>query len=255
MLSVIYAECHLCWASSMLSIIYAECHLCWVSSMLSIIYAECHLCWVSFMLSVIYAECHLCWVSSMLSVIYAECHLCWVSSMWAISLFIVHVLGTVKRKECWIKWHYRSILPWHEASFLIAERDNTSCINMYVPLLSFSFFSFLDVCGLNHRHLRKKDCSLFLIVPKRKACWIPWHFRSILPWHEVSFLIAERDNNSCINMYVWLLSLSFLDVCGLNHRHLRKKDCSLFLIVPKRKACWMSWHYRSILPWHEASFV
>jgi hypothetical protein len=34
--------------------------------MLSVIYAECRLCWVSFMLSVIYAE--LCWVLFMLSV-------------------------------------------------------------------------------------------------------------------------------------------------------------------------------------------
>jgi len=38
--------------------------------MLSVIYAECHLCWVSFMLSVIYAECHLCYASFMLSVTY-----------------------------------------------------------------------------------------------------------------------------------------------------------------------------------------
>ncbi len=36
--------------------------------MLSVIYAECHLCSVSFMLSAIYAECHLCSVSFMLSV-------------------------------------------------------------------------------------------------------------------------------------------------------------------------------------------
>jgi hypothetical protein len=36
--------------------------------MLSVIYAECHLCWVSFMLSVIYAECHYAECR------YAECH-------------------------------------------------------------------------------------------------------------------------------------------------------------------------------------
>ncbi len=36
--------------------------------MLSVIYAECHLCRLSFMPSVIYAECHLCRVSFMLSV-------------------------------------------------------------------------------------------------------------------------------------------------------------------------------------------
>jgi hypothetical protein len=41
--------------------------------MLSVIYAECHLCSVLFMLSVIYAEYHLCLVSFMLNVIYAEC--------------------------------------------------------------------------------------------------------------------------------------------------------------------------------------
>jgi hypothetical protein len=33
--------------------------------MLSVTYAECHLCWVSLMLSVTYADCHLCWVSLM----------------------------------------------------------------------------------------------------------------------------------------------------------------------------------------------
>jgi hypothetical protein len=55
----------------MLTVIYAECHLCWVSFMLSVIYAECHLCWVSFMLGVIYAECRLCWVP-----------LCWMSLSW-----------------------------------------------------------------------------------------------------------------------------------------------------------------------------
>ncbi len=81
MLSVIFAECHLCWVSFMLSVIYAGCHLCWVSFMLSFLYAECHLCWVSFMLSVIYAECHLCWVSFVLNVIYAKYHLCWVSQI------------------------------------------------------------------------------------------------------------------------------------------------------------------------------
>jgi hypothetical protein len=35
----------------MLSVIYAECHLCLVSFMLRVIYAECY-----------YAECHLCCV-------------------------------------------------------------------------------------------------------------------------------------------------------------------------------------------------
>ncbi len=91
MLSVIHAECHLCWASFILSVIYAECHLCWVSFMVSVIYGECHLCRVSFMLSVIYAECHLCWVSFMLSVIYSECHLCWVSFMLSVIILSVVV--------------------------------------------------------------------------------------------------------------------------------------------------------------------
>jgi hypothetical protein len=36
----------------MLSVTYAECHLCWVSHMLSVSYAECHLCWVSLILTV-----------------------------------------------------------------------------------------------------------------------------------------------------------------------------------------------------------
>jgi hypothetical protein len=47
----------------MLSVIYAECHLRYVSSMLSVIYAVCHnkvhYAGVSVQ-SVIYAECHLC---------------------------------------------------------------------------------------------------------------------------------------------------------------------------------------------------
>jgi hypothetical protein len=55
MLSVIYAQWHLC-VSFMLSVIYAECH-----------YAECHLC------SVIYAECPLC--SFKLIIVYAQGHL------------------------------------------------------------------------------------------------------------------------------------------------------------------------------------
>jgi hypothetical protein len=42
--------------------------------MLSVLYAECPLCWVSFMLSVLYAECPICWVSFMLIVLYAEFH-------------------------------------------------------------------------------------------------------------------------------------------------------------------------------------
>jgi len=78
MLSVIYAECHLCWVSCwvsfMLSVIYAEWHLCCV------IYAECHLCWVSFMLSVIIVYC-LRWVPCLLKVFYSECHLCWMLPM------------------------------------------------------------------------------------------------------------------------------------------------------------------------------
>ncbi len=41
---------------------------CQIIVMLSVVYAECHLCWVSLMLSVTYVECHLCWVSLMLNV-------------------------------------------------------------------------------------------------------------------------------------------------------------------------------------------
>jgi hypothetical protein len=36
----------------MLSVIYAECHLCWVSFILKFIYTEGHLSWVLFLLSV-----------------------------------------------------------------------------------------------------------------------------------------------------------------------------------------------------------
>ncbi len=71
MLSVIHAECHLCWVL-----------LCWVSFVLDVIHAECRLYWVPCMLSFIYAEWHLCWVSLTLSVIYTKCHCCWV---WHIS--------------------------------------------------------------------------------------------------------------------------------------------------------------------------
>ncbi len=85
----------------MLSVIYAECHLCWVSFMLSVIYAECHLCCVSFMLSVIYAECYLCWVSFML------CHLCWGVQ---ISQFCWVSLGWMSL--CWMSWrHFSPFLP------------------------------------------------------------------------------------------------------------------------------------------------
>ncbi len=52
----------------MLSVIYAECHLCWVSFVLSVIYGECYLCLVSFILSIIHAKCHKIGVD-------AECHL------------------------------------------------------------------------------------------------------------------------------------------------------------------------------------
>jgi hypothetical protein len=87
MLSVIYAECHLCWMSFMLNVIYAECHLCWMSFMLNVVmlsviyaecrYADCHLCWLSFMLNVV-----------MLSVIYNECRLCCVAN----KLFMLNVI-------------------------------------------------------------------------------------------------------------------------------------------------------------------
>ncbi len=60
-MSVIYAECHLCWVSLMLSVTYVDCHI-WA------LYAECHLCWVALLLSVTYALCHLCLVSLMPSV-------------------------------------------------------------------------------------------------------------------------------------------------------------------------------------------
>ncbi len=60
-MSVVYAECHLCWVRHK-----TVCRLCWVSFMLSVTYAECNV-------QALYAECHLCWVSFMLSVTYAEC--------------------------------------------------------------------------------------------------------------------------------------------------------------------------------------
>jgi len=134
MLSLMYAEGHLCWVSFMLRFIFAECHLCkvslswkllcWVSCMLRVIYAECHLCRVSIMLIFIYAECHLCWVSSMLSVIcwvsfmpsviYAECHLCWVPFMLC-AIYVVWQISPLCRVSlCWILlcWLSLSIVSW-----------------------------------------------------------------------------------------------------------------------------------------------
>ncbi len=68
MLTVMCADCHVCWLSFMLTVIYADCHLCWLSFMLTVIfYAYCHfLCRLSFMLNVICADC---WLSFMLTVI------------------------------------------------------------------------------------------------------------------------------------------------------------------------------------------
>jgi len=79
----------------MLSVIYAECHLCWVLSMLGVIYAECHLSWVSFMLSVIYAECRLCWVSFMLVSLF------WV--LWRPLMSLIYVIFLM----------ILMFLPWH----------------------------------------------------------------------------------------------------------------------------------------------
>ncbi len=84
--------------SFMLSVIYAECYLCWVLFMLSVIYAECYLCWVLFMLSVIYAECYWCWVLLILSVIDAECYLCWVLFMLSIKEWVTPGMGVGWKK-------------------------------------------------------------------------------------------------------------------------------------------------------------
>jgi hypothetical protein len=90
MLSIVYAECCLCWVYFMMCVVYAYCCL-WsaclslLSVRLSVVYSESCLCWVSFLQGcsctwchlcwrVIYAKCHSCKVFIMLGVIYAECH-------------------------------------------------------------------------------------------------------------------------------------------------------------------------------------
>ncbi len=96
--------------NNMLSVTYAECHLCWVSLMLSVTYAECHLFWVSLMPSVTYAECHLCWVSLMLSVTCAECHLCWLShlSPFVLSVVILNAVMLSALAPCFDVWAKQS---------------------------------------------------------------------------------------------------------------------------------------------------
>ncbi len=157
MLSVIYAECHLCWVSFMLSVIYAESHLCWVSFMLSLIYAECHLCWVSFMLSVIYAECHLCQVSFMLSVIYAECHLCQVSFM-PIVIYIVDLWLVVRSKMslwekqmCWCNCGSNILIdiihPAYCFAFLLCVYANLLIFVLtHLPLFRHCLSHILSIC-------------------------------------------------------------------------------------------------------------
>jgi hypothetical protein len=98
MLSGVYAECHLYWASCILSVIYTQCHLYSVSFILSVVYTQCHLYSVSFMLSVIYPECDLCWEAFLLSVVFADCHLCWVPFMAECHLYQVSKLN----KLCWV---------------------------------------------------------------------------------------------------------------------------------------------------------
>jgi hypothetical protein len=64
----------------MLSVTYAECHLCWVSFMLSVIYAECY--YAECMLTVImqndillhFVMLNVIIFMSLLSVIMPECH-------------------------------------------------------------------------------------------------------------------------------------------------------------------------------------
>jgi hypothetical protein len=85
MLTVVYADCHLCWLSLMLTVTYADCHLYWLSLMLTVTYADCHLCF-----SVTYADCHLywlslCWLSLILTVSYTDCPLCWLSLMLSVA--------------------------------------------------------------------------------------------------------------------------------------------------------------------------
>ncbi len=111
-LTVTYADCHLCWPPLLMTVTYADCHLCWLSLLLTVTYADCHLCWLSLMLTVTYADFHLCWLSLMLTVnwlslcwlslmltvIYAECHyaVCHLSSV------IIKFHWAVLEVLCWV---------------------------------------------------------------------------------------------------------------------------------------------------------
>ncbi len=86
MLSVIYADCHLCWESlisSSCSALLCWVSLCWLSLMLIVTYKLFMLSVTMlnvFVLNVIYADCHLCWVSHKSSL--CPVSLCWVTLLY-----------------------------------------------------------------------------------------------------------------------------------------------------------------------------
>jgi hypothetical protein len=215
MLSVIYAECHLCWVSFTLSDIYVEWHLCWVTFMLSVIYAECHLCWVSFMLSVMYAECHVRWVSFTLSDIHAEWHSRWVT----FTLSDIHV-----------EWHSRWVTftslmpsviykPYAEChlcwvSFMLSVTYAECHFNPFLLSVNYAechIQALYNECHYSqcrrphHHHATTKPCS-FLSSPlsstRRRYIFVaPWHVVSlnsgfVLNWFLVRNFLLTKFNKS-----------------------------------------------------------
>jgi hypothetical protein len=175
MLSMPYAECHLCWVSVMLSVSHVECHIYWVSLMLSVAYAVCRVCWVLFMLSVAYAVCRVCWVLLMLSVVHAECRSWWAS--WRLFLCLVlHNLINVRS------------LRIHEESLNIKgfmRRSNT----IFLTKLSYLIFTFDFICFLVVQHCGRTLAS------SSQGSWFEihhcvWHPRKKMS--EMSFYLHWR---------------------------------------------------------------
>ncbi len=141
MLSVIYAECQLCWVSQflllllstvLLSLVYSECpfskktlndecyygeccyaeyHLCWVTLTQSAICAEClnFYCFAEYY----YAECCLCWMFIYQNDIKCWVWLCWIHLCWVSFMLSTIMLSVFYAKCFYIKYYLcRMSLRW-----------------------------------------------------------------------------------------------------------------------------------------------
>jgi hypothetical protein len=175
MLSVIYAECHLCWVPFMLGVIYVECLLCWVSFMLSVIYSKCH-----------FSMCHLCCGSFMLSVFMLNNII--PSSFVMLSVFVLNIilLSFVIIKSlwwvslwwaslCWVSLCWVSLcwMPWRQIWPNICNKNQT----IYIPVLQkmqlskrniflSNFCLFVDVSPLWSERFKAWLTTLSLLLSK-----------------------------------------------------------------------------------------